>query len=123
MIVDEGGRKGLLKIEVGDEVEIALRLPRPPSKLLDGRELSNALPGELLKGSLLELGRAFRSIIPSISSRFVSNVSSGSLCSSLGGTAGGTTVFCFPRTLPRRDPLAVAEEVDVDWKDAKDVDV
>lgn len=116
MTVDEGGRKGLLKIEVGGEVEIALRLPPPPwSKLLDGKELSNPLPGELLKGSLLELGRAVKSMIPSISSRFVSNVSSGSLGSSLGGTAGGTVIFCFPRTLPRRELLTDGEAVAVDW--------
>lgn len=99
----EGGGKGLLNIDVVGDVDDGWLLSLPPwLNALEGKELSKPLVGELLIGSLLELGRAVRSMIPSIDSKFVSRVSS----SSLGGRGGGILeAFCFPFLFPCRIEL------------------
>lgn len=103
---DDGGN-GLLNTVVVGDAEMGWKLSPWPT-LLVGNGLSKPLPGELLTVSLLELKRGVKSMIPSISSRLVSSLSSGSL----GGTAGGRgTAFCFPFAFPR---LEVVEGGDVD---------
>jgi|SRR5882762_2439913 hypothetical protein len=113
---NDGGGKGLLNKDVVGDDELGLKLS-PWLKPFDGKGLSKPLPGELLAASLLELRRGVKSMIPPISSRFVSSVSSGSLEGSGGGTG---PAFCFPFTFPR---LEWAWEVGNGFKEENEVDV
>jgi hypothetical protein len=96
----DDGENGLLNIDVVGDNDMGWKLS-PGLKPFDGKGLSKPLPGELLTASLLELIRGVKSIIPSISSRFVSSVSSGSRGSFAGTTGGAGVAFCFPFVLAR----------------------